>query len=114
MYDVDETLVLHFKSDGSTGPNMSYYSEVSDDFGHSQLIKAHSKHVNLLHNHLQRGYQVIVWSKAGWSWAANVVKFLGLEDENIIVMSKPIAYVDDLEASEFMTNRIYLGSSDVK
>lgn len=64
--------------------------------------------INLLKDMNERGRTVVVWSQAGWLWADAVIRALELQNFVHYVLEKPIAYVDDLHASEFMTQRIFL------
>lgn len=66
------------------------------------------RNIDLLKNWKARGRTVIAWSAAGHAWAFSVINALGLEDHVDIVMEKPIAYLDDLEAEMWMGQRVWL------
>lgn len=103
FYDVDETLILSKES--------SDYDDVQIVCPYSSgtlTYKEHKRHTKLLRDHKARGMFIVVWSAAGHAWAETVVKSLGLEPFVDLVMSKPRAYVDDLQASEVLGPRIYL------
>jgi len=64
--------------------------------------------INLLKDMHTRGRTIVVWSQAGYLWAEAVVHALELCNFVHYVAEKPIAYIDDLEASNFMGQRIFL------
>lgn len=101
VFDVDDTLVMW-------RTNNHNLTVVDPYDGSNQKLEIHARHVKLLTDHFHRGYQVIVWSAAGSRWAEAVVMALKLEPYVHVVMGKPIKYVDDLVANEFMGSRIYL------
>lgn len=104
-FDVDGTLVLPNDND-TKGDYIEVLDPVTNTF---ILMKIHKPNVRLLREELQRGAQVIVWSRSGWEWAQNVLKALDFGDScNIIVMSKPIAYFDDMPVEQWLKDRIYL------
>lgn len=68
----------------------------------------HYRHIKLLKDYKERGYTVIIWSAAGYRWAQVVAKILELEEYIDYCQSKPIKFVDDLQASEILGDRVYI------
>lgn len=103
FFDVDDTLVLWgMESDPRAITVRCAYTHKD------LLLVPHEKHIELVKTHKARGYLVVVWSAGGFAHAENVVKALKLEQYVDIVMSKPVKYVDDLEAVDILGNRIYM------
>ncbi len=106
MFDVDDTLILWDDkclqgSEGKIAIVDPYDSKIV-------FLRPHTRHVKLLTQMFGRGRHIIVWSAGGYKWAVAVIEALGLEDKVHLVMTKPAGYVDDLECSKWLTNRIYL------
>lgn len=100
-FDCDDTIILWH----TANPDVTIVDPY-DGVNHN--LEIHQRHVKLLTDHFHRGYHVVVWSANGYMWAEAVVKALGIESYVHTVMSKPLKYVDDLHANEFMGARIYL------
>lgn len=64
--------------------------------------KVLTKHIDLLKSYHQRGYQVVVHSAGGYQWAHQVVTNLGLTKFVHEVATKPLKYVDDVDANGWM------------
>jgi len=65
--------------------------------------------VRLLLEEKQRGSFIIVWSRGGYEWAKNVLIALDLIEKVDLVMSKPLAYFDDIPVKKWMKDRIFIG-----
>lgn len=76
-------------------------------------VKVNKAMVRLLKEEHYRGGYVVVWSRSGWEWAKNIVEALELQEYVHQVMSKPIAYFDDKDVSEWLKDRVFL-DFDVK
>lgn len=101
--DVDETLIV------STTDKELKTRPVWDDVTKSFLmVQPHENHVRLLMDQKARGRFIIVWSKNGFAWAEAVVNALGLSSTVDLVMTKPTAYVDDVEVKDWLTERIFI------
>lgn len=98
LVDVDGTLI---KDDPScTFQEFNYYNRLVyriPMYDNIALVRAQKA----------RGYEVIVHSANGWQWAEEVVNKLGLQDVVDEVASKPLKYLDDVKADEWMT-RIFV------
>lgn len=104
MFDVDNTLVMHSYS--PCGDRI----EIRNPYSGTMLnLGINRSHVELLKQMHGRGRMIGVWSGGGVKWAETVVNALGLEPYVHLLMTKPITYVDDMEASKWMNNHIYLG-----
>jgi hypothetical protein len=68
--------------------------------------------VDLLKEMKGRQRFIIVWSAAGAQWANTIVEALGIEDYVDLILTKPLGYVDDQKAEDFMKNHIYLAPED--
>lgn len=101
-FDVDDTLVMWNIPIGR-----EHEAIIFDNFGYSERLLPHYKHIELLKQFKVRGQYVVVWSQGGYKWASEVVKKLGLEDYVDCVMPKPKWIVDDLPPSAW-TKRSYL------
>lgn len=83
--------------------------EFEDPYDSSLVhLVPHERHIKLLKDYKGRGYTVIIWSAAGYRWAQVVVKTLELEEYIDYCQSKPIKFVDDLQASEILGDRVYI------
>jgi len=102
-FDVDETLIMH--KAGKLKVKDPYVEKTY------HKVKPHNKHIQLLKTHKGRGYCIVVWSAGGVKWAENVVKALDLESYVDLIITKPLKYVDDLEADKILTSRVYLNDN---
>jgi hypothetical protein len=103
FWDVDGTLVSHdldFK-----GPTVCVDDPVS---GRMIEVVENEAMTRLMREEKHRGAYIVVWSRGGYEWAANVIKALGLEDAVDAVMSKPVSYMDDLPVQDWLQHRVYL------
>lgn len=106
-FDVDGTLVLPYEyPKHGIEPPIKVYDSVKKL--HINM-RAHKPMVRLLEEELHRGSLVVVWSRGGNEWASDVIKALGLDHhENLIVVTKPWVYFDDLAIDEWLKHRVYL------
>lgn len=107
FFDVDGCLIL---SKTDTDPKGSEYIAIQDPVHPKYTItmRVHKPNVRCLREEIQRGAHVTVWSRSGWEWARNVVQALGLGETDVTVMSKPLAYFDDMPVEQWLKDRIYL------
>lgn len=103
FFDVDETLVSETRSTMAPPVTIHYVHKLPRVSRYTM-----ARNIELLKDMKARGRYIVVWSQGGFAWAEAVVLALGLQDYVDLIIEKPIAYVDDLQASEFMTQRIYL------
>lgn len=81
--------------------------------GNVSYVNVNSANLKIFKDRLKRGAKFIVWSQSGWQWAKACMESLSLNDnENIIVTSKPIAYLDDKPCQEWMGDRVNLDMND--
>jgi hypothetical protein len=103
MFDVDDTLVMHGYDNS---PNKI---EVEDPYSETLItVVPHELHIKVLKDQRARGFYITVWSAGGYKWAEAVVKALKLEEYVDEVRTKPMKFVDDLEAGDVLGQRIYL------
>lgn len=100
--DVDETLLLHNKSNFPVSEHVTVACN-----GRSFVGVPHTKNINLMIKFYKLGYDVYVWSKTGKSWAQAVVRTLGLDQYVEACLSKPDFYMDDKGAQEWIGTRVY-------
>lgn len=106
VVDCDDTLVMW--GDNHTQPQENSIP-ISDPIdGEVYHLIPHYEHVRLVKHFYNRDYFVIVHSASGGRWAEAVVKALDLSNHVHMTMAKCLKYVDDLDASHWMGNRIYL------
>ncbi len=106
MVDVDDTLVMHEQEEPTA--DIVYVKDILDDTRKVKL-RANTNMIRLVKEESTRGSAIVVWSRGGYNWAANVIEALELEDYVTMIMSKPLAYFDDKPASEWLTDRVYIG-----
>lgn len=94
-FDVDNTLVMW--EVGLLGPDIEI---------NGAKLRTNRRNVERIKEMHVKGQYVIVWSAAGYDWAAKVVNALELTQYVDMVMTKPRWYYDDLDSSEWM-KRLY-------
>lgn len=105
-FDVDGTLILSDDVDVRPG-NMCV--NVLDPVTRKFLrLRVHEPMVRLLREEKHRGAFIIVWSRGGYEWAANVIKALDLVDQVDLIISKPNVYFDDTPVVDWMKDRVFL------
>lgn len=103
--DIDDTLVLTSGNAPIGALTVDIYDAVTEKF---IKMAVHESMVRLLKEESHRGAYILVWSRGGYEWAANVIRALHLEEYVDQVMSKPITYFDDKNVAEWMKDRVYL------
>ncbi len=109
FFDVDGTLIVP-PSGNPLDDHINIYDPIE-----GKLIRqrVHKPMVRLLKEEHARGSYVVVWSRGGHAWAESVVRALGLELYVHQVMSKPLAYFDDLPVDEWLKYRVFLSPDTV-
>jgi predicted phosphatase len=108
-FDVDKTLVMPLVNADLARQTV----EINDPYsGTTTLRLPHYPHIKMLKNYVARGAQVVVWSKNGNQWAAEVLKALKLDHLDVIVFTKPTAYVDDELSIKWMGEHVYIDPAD--
>lgn len=104
MWDIDGTLILPYDK---TQKQLAV--DVYDAITNKYIKMAvHEPMVRLLREEHHRGGHIVVWSRGGYEWAANVIRALDLTSCVHLVMSKPMAYFDDVPIAEWLPYRVYL------
>lgn len=100
--DVDETLVRNFTVERKSDQDIElmYYDQ-------KVYARPIQEHIDLLKSYKSRGYSVTVWSANGFRWAKEVVTRLDLVQFVDEVASKPLKFIDDKPADQWM-QRIFL------
>lgn len=109
FWDTDHTLVFP-TSPVVPGPKVQVYDAVTKKF---LTMIANESMIRLLKEEKHRGSHVTVWSRGGYEWAANVVRALDLVPYVDQVMTKPLAYMDDLDIGEWLKYRVYIPPTTV-
>lgn len=104
--DVDDTLVMHKEERPGGWDNVAIVPDRVT--GKDLVLLVNTAMVKLVREEKHRGATIVVWSRGGYEWAADVVTALGLEDVVELVMSKPLVYFDDKPVQEWLTDRVYL------
>lgn len=107
MVDVDDTLLM-WGMDNSPDAITAQCPYTKE---YLRLVP-HTRHVELLKQYKGRGFYVTVWSAGGWEWAKTAVNVLNLESFVDEVRTKPLKYMDDLQAREILGTRVYLDYKD--
>lgn len=107
-FDVDGTLIYAFDSSTMIYKEHKTVSIKDSVTGGMLVMCVHEPMIRLMKEEYHRGSHIIVWSRGGYEWAANVVIALGLESIVKEVYSKPMVYFDDVSVNEWMPSRVYL------
>lgn len=74
-----------------------------------KTVRIHEPHVIIVKERLARGATILAWSASGYAKAEAVMRALGFAGHpNVIIMSKPVCYIDDIDCSEWMGKRLFL------
>jgi len=105
--DTDDTILLW--PENYTQPFEGSVKVVCPHDGSVSYHKPHDRHIRFIKKQLSKGVGVVIWSAAGVSWAKAAVKALGLENLDIMVISKPNKILDDLpNPSDILPKIMYL------
>lgn len=105
-FDCDDTLVMW--EGNHTQPSEGRIALVDPLDGETYYLYPHKDHVRLVKHFYFRDYYVVVHSASGGRWAKAVVEALGLDKYVHDTMAKPLKYVDDLNCTEWMGNRVFI------
>lgn len=108
-FDVDETLCIWEKKDAdprNPAIPLKYYGKLV-------FVTFHKKHIEFLNAQIKRNRTVLVWSGNGVAWTKTVIdtlieKGLITDADNLVLLSKPEKYIDDVPCSEWMGPRLFL------
>lgn len=103
FFDIDSTLV---KLSTTGDLKLSLY-------GIEGQYKIFKKNVVQIHTHLERGWEVFVWSNNGPKWVKEVLKALDIDLKKVHIMNKPMKIFDDEDASQWMPKRIHLHEDEI-
>lgn len=110
--DVDGTLVMHGYPEFSGQETVLVKDPVKS--GEFIEVTLNKPMIRILEEELHAGTFVVVHSLGRYEWAENVLKALGLDHhDNILVMSKPLAYFDDKPVQEWLTHRVYIKPDEI-
>lgn len=111
FYDCDGTLILHLSAEQlKNHPKIDILDPVTKKY---ITVGVNQPMVRLLRESHQRGFCVKVWSRGGWEWASNVLKALELVPYVDEVLSKPMAYFDDMPIETWLPYRVFLPPNTV-
>lgn len=106
--DVDGTLIVHGPKKGAM--TVDVYDPEAKKF---VTMGINRSMVKLVREEKARGAFIVAWSRGGYQWAKSVINALNLENHVDLVMTKPVAYFDDLPAQEWLETRIFLDENTV-
>lgn len=75
-------------------------------------VSVNEANLQVVTNWLARGATLLVWSRSGRAWANAALKAINLYHKNIFVAAKPLFYVDDKPANEWMGEQVFLPHTD--
>jgi hypothetical protein len=105
-FDVDQTLIMRCDLHKKKKPHKLAIK--FNFYGETIWAVPNLEHINLLKASVARGRTTIVWSGNGKEWCAEVLKTLGLDDLDVIVMTKLAGYCDDMPIETYSGNRVYI------
>lgn len=76
--------------------------------GEQHYVTPNLANIKILKERKARGAVILVWSASGYKKAHAVIRALNLEQYVDFIASKPMAYIDDKDSSEWMGERIFL------
>lgn len=100
--DVDDTLITSHPIEGETGAPIYIVKDL-----YTLVRYPIIRHVTMLQEMKAKGNTIIVWSQSGYDWCEDIVKALALEPYVDYCMTKPVVYIDDLDARHW-TRRLNL------
>ena len=106
-FDVDDTLILHDQPKDPKNSRIITLKHPAD--GADVSVWVHEEHVKLLKDQFALGRTILVWSHGGGEWVNAVVDALELENFVHLKMSKPMAFVDDLDCVHWLNKRVWVG-----
>ena len=109
MVDIDDTLIMHLKPKEALTTDLVLIPDPVEQ-GYVEVWK-NNPMIRLVKEESARGSYLIAWSRGGFAWAISVLTALGLDDKVKQVMTKPFAYFDDSDVSNWMRDRVYIEAS---
>lgn len=103
--DVDGTLISLRRFERNTPGTIEIINPYLNE---SRFVKVHKAHVELVQEMLGRGRVILVWSGSGVQWVKAVLNALNIVHDNILPMTKPQGYIDDLPCDRWLNNRIFI------
>lgn len=112
MKIVENEKLLYVDTDDTIGMwNLSDYPAKGrvyvSCYNHITTIVPNQKNINLVKKFIKLGYGIVAWSATGAEWAKAVFTAVGLDEYVTIYLTKPRYYLDDVECTEWMGQRIY-------
>lgn len=105
--DIDGTLILWGITGSEVAGDCLDYTCPYDQ--KLKRVKLHRPNMSIFKERLSRGAFFLVWSASGNAKAEAVMQALGyLGHPQVLVLSKPIGYMDDIPCEEWMGPRIWL------
>lgn len=108
-FDVDDTLIKYCPRPDEKLITIDYgYLVESKTYATSIQVAEHKRHTELLKSLKMQGKTIVVWSAASGAWAKAVGDVLGLTPFVDVYLDKPGYYVDDLNARDWIGERVWL------
>ena len=113
-FDIDGCLIYSIKDTAHSQLPTPMMAWVFDAVTKKQIkVGVNKNMVRLLKEEHHRGGLIMVWSRSGYEWAANVIRALDLVPYVHLVLSKPIVYFDDTSVECWLRDRVYLYPSEL-
>lgn len=106
-FDVDETLVM-WDTENARAIDLVWIAPAPDSLVGGLKVARNEKHIDILKQLKQIGWNIVVWSQGGSDHAERAIEALGIEEYVDAILPKPELIVDDKEWEEQYIKRMYL------
>lgn len=106
--DIDSTLLMwgHEMSGGRYVWFTDPYEEID------KRVLVNTANLKVFEDRLVRGATILVWSASGYLWSKAAMNALNINHKNVVILGKPVGYIDDKPCQDWMGPRIFLAPDD--